>query len=175
MALPRAGRMCYNLRKPSGSVPIIFRFRRSVNVGEGAKLKLTRAEAALIALTAAACVFLLGFYAGRSGTRGVVTVQTGGLRAPASAEVQGSEADALPSGTPDDTDASDAAPDFPLDLNTATAEQLQTLPGIGEVLAQRIVDFREENGPFRLVDEIRDVRGIGEAIFNGIKDYITVG
>ena len=138
-------------------------------------MKLTRAEAALIALTAAACVFLLGFHAGRSGTRGVVTVQTGGLRAAASAEVQESEADEPPSAVPDGTDAPDAAADFPLDLNTASAEQLQTLPGIGEVLAQRIVDFREENGPFRLADEIRDVRGIGEAIFDGIKDYITVG
>ena len=144
-------------------------------MGEGAKLKLTRAEAALIALTAAACVFLLGFYAGRSGTRGVVTVQTGSLRAPASAETTEQTADELPPAVPDDGDAPDAAADFPLDLNTASAEQLQTLPGIGEVLAQRIVDFREENGPFRLVDEIRDVRGIGEAIFDGIKDYITVG
>ena len=141
-------------------------------------MKLTRAEIVLVSLTAAVCVFLLGFFAGRSGTRGVVTVQTSGLRAPSAAETPAE----TPEPEPDETgDASQEGepeseePDFPLDHNTATAEELTALPGIGEVLAQRIVDFRAENGPFRIIDELKDVRGIGDTIFDGLKDYITVG
>ena len=138
-------------------------------------MKLTRAETVLVSLTAAVCVFLLGFFAGRSGTRGVVTVQTSGLRAPAAAEAPAEEPDPEPAAESQTAEPEKTEPDFPLDLNTATAEELTALPGIGEVLAQRIVDFRTENGPFRIIDELKDVRGIGDAIFDGLKDYITVG
>ncbi|MCK4388321.1 MAG: helix-hairpin-helix domain-containing protein, partial [Dehalococcoidia bacterium] len=51
---------------------------------------------------------------------------------------------------------------------------LETLPGIGEVLAQRIVDYRSENGPFKRIEDLLKVSGIGEATFEKIKDYITV-
>ena len=58
------------------------------------------------------------------------------------------------------------APDFPpVDLNTATAEELDTLPGIGESLARRIIAYREANGPFGSIEEIMEVSGIGEAKF----------
>lgn len=61
-----------------------------------------------------------------------------------------------------------------VNINTATAAELETLPGIGPVLAQRIVDYREANGPFPSVEAIQNVAGIGPAIFDQIKDLITV-
>ena len=67
------------------------------------------------------------------------------------------------------------APDFPpVDLNTATAEELDTLPGIGESLAGRIIAYREANGPFRTIEQIMEVSGIGEATFAELRDRVTV-
>ena len=62
----------------------------------------------------------------------------------------------------------------PLDLNHATAQELTTLPGIGEVLAQRIVDYREAHGPFRSVDELIAVEGIGEGKLEKLRELVTV-
>ena len=61
----------------------------------------------------------------------------------------------------------------PVDLNTATAEQLQTLSGVGPVLAQRIIDYRTAHGPFTSVDGLQQVGGIGPAKFAEIKDHVT--
>ena len=61
-----------------------------------------------------------------------------------------------------------------IDINRAEPWLLEALPGIGEVLAQRIVDYRSENGPFRRIEDLLKVSGIGPATFEKIKDYITV-
>jgi competence protein ComEA len=61
-----------------------------------------------------------------------------------------------------------------VNINKASAEELMTLPSIGEVRAQRIIDHREEYGPFTDITEIMDVSGIGQGIFNQIKDLITI-
>ena len=67
------------------------------------------------------------------------------------------------------------APDLsPLDLNTATAEELATLPGIGAELAGRIVAYREAHGGFDSVEEIMEVSGIGEGKFAALEGRITV-
>ncbi|MGB9894073.1 MAG: ComEA family DNA-binding protein [Candidatus Saccharicenans sp.] len=62
-----------------------------------------------------------------------------------------------------------------ININTASAAELQTLPRIGPKVAQRIIDYRTQNGPFKKVEDLMKVRGIGEKIFNRIKDLITVG
>jgi len=61
-----------------------------------------------------------------------------------------------------------------VNLNTAEAWLLEALPGIGEVLSQRIIDYREENGPFMRIDDLKMVEGIGPAAFDKLKDLITV-
>lgn len=72
---------------------------------------------------------------------------------------------------------SDSAPSmvFQLNINTATAEELQDVPGIGPALAQRIVTYREEHGIFDTVNELLNVSGIGEKKLSAMMDHITVG
>ena len=64
--------------------------------------------------------------------------------------------------------------DGKVNINTATAEQLSTLPGIGPTRAQCIIDYRTTNGPFRSIEDIKKVTGIGDATFEKLKDKITV-
>jgi competence protein ComEA len=66
------------------------------------------------------------------------------------------------------------APDGPLDLNTAGAAELDALPGIGPVLAQRIVDWRTEHGRFASVEQLREVTGIGESKYADLVDEVAV-
>ncbi|MEE8411780.1 MAG: helix-hairpin-helix domain-containing protein [Acidobacteriota bacterium] len=63
----------------------------------------------------------------------------------------------------------------PIDLNRATARELIQLPGVGEVIAKRIVDFREEHGPFKRVEDLMKVKGIGEKSLEKIRPYIRIG
>lgn len=61
-----------------------------------------------------------------------------------------------------------------INLNTATVDQLDLLPGIGPAIGQRIVDYRTQNGPFTSIEELKKVRGIGDVIFAGIQNLVTV-
>ena len=63
---------------------------------------------------------------------------------------------------------------FPVNINSASARDLDALPGIGEVLAQRIIEYRNANGPFKSVDDLIKVKGIGEKTLAKIKPYATV-
>lgn len=61
-----------------------------------------------------------------------------------------------------------------ININTATLDQLTTLPGIGESKAQTIITYRNENGLFKSIEEIKNVSGIGDSTYEKFKDYITV-
>ncbi len=71
--------------------------------------------------------------------------------------------------------ASGESSDLPVDLNRAGIERLTSLPGVGEVLASRIVAHRETHGPFSSMKDLLDVPGIGEGKLAGLRDYAAVG
>jgi competence protein ComEA len=66
-----------------------------------------------------------------------------------------------------------AAPTAPVDLNSATAEQLDALPGIGPVTAQKIIDYRQVHGPFRSVDELDAISGIGPSRIDNLRGLVV--
>ena len=119
----------------------------------------------LVAVTLLFAVFTLGFFLGRNGSHGSVE-----LSVPAAMQT-------LPPQTtcPEPTTPETVAITFPIDINRADAEQLTALPGIGEVLAGRIVAYREENGSFLSTQELQNVEGIGEKRLDAILDLITIG
>ena len=67
-----------------------------------------------------------------------------------------------------------SSPTSPVDLNTATLAQLENLPGVGPVLAQRIIDYRTEHGRFTSIDELQEVSGVGEKKFESLKPHVRV-
>jgi competence protein ComEA len=67
-----------------------------------------------------------------------------------------------------------AMPTGKININTATLAELDMLPGVGAAIAQRIIDYRTQNGDFKKLDDLKKVRGIGDALFNQIKDLITI-
>lgn len=120
-----------------------------------------RGGAILCAITALFAVFILGIFCGRqlntesSDVTPLPTVSRGGMVA----EVSGN----------------DPLVDGKININTAGLSELTSLPGIGEVLALRIISYREENGNFSNIYEITKVEGIGEGKLSKIIDLITVG
>lgn len=108
----------------------------------------------------------LGFFLGRNLTRGDVMVSL-----PESMYTEPTQASTAVS--VETTGAEEVS--FPLDINQADSEALQALPGIGEVLAGRIISYRDENGPFSSPDQLMNVEGIGEKRLEAILDYITIG
>ena len=62
----------------------------------------------------------------------------------------------------------------PVNLNTATAEQLATIPGVGPKMAERIIDYRQKNGGFKKIEDLMNVKGIGEKSFLKLKAHLSV-
>ena len=117
---------------------------------------------ALVLVTALFSAFLLGFFLGR---------QSGAVQIQINSVVSGQ-----PSTSPTETTQPDRAQaGFPININTASAEELTSLPGIGDVLAGRIVSYREQYGSFLSTEELMDVTGISEKTYERIQEYVTVG
>ena len=66
-------------------------------------------------------------------------------------------------------------PPAPVNINTASATELETLPGIGPALAERIITYRETHGFFESVDDLINVKGIGESVLSDLRDLVSVG
>jgi competence protein ComEA len=66
------------------------------------------------------------------------------------------------------------APNAPVNLNTATLDELDALPGVGPVLAQRILDYRTQNGPFTTIDQLQEVPGVGPKKFDSLKSHVRI-
>ena len=120
----------------------------------------------LIILTIAFCAFTLGFYLGNNRHSQPVTLSVPAdmITVPPEASVpQVTETVPVPTVS------------FPIDLNQASEDDLTFLPGIGEVLARRIIAHRDEYGPFTHVEDILNVEGIGKKRFEDIYDLIAIG
>lgn len=133
----------------------------------------------LVMLTVLFTGFVCGFFIGRNMDPGDVHISKlpANTTAPSTTTPAGTTT-ALPTGThvssapsPSETSPQSAAK---ININTATKEELMTLPGIGEVLAKNIIAYREANGPFTSPGDLLNIDGIGEKRLDAIYDLITV-
>ena len=118
----------------------------------------------IICLLLIGCIFcagMLGFYIGRNTAGERISVSDHSPETPKEPQL-------------DPTDPGTTAP-LMVNINTATLEELQRLPGIGPTLAQRIIDYREDHGPFEAVSQLTMVEGIGILTLEEIMEYVTVG
>jgi len=115
----------------------------------------------LVGLTLVFIGFIGGMLTGRMISREPVTV-----RIP--------QTSPAPTKAPSQSETQPTQPEGKININTAYAELLDTLPGIGPVLAQRIVEYREKNGPFQDVSQLSNVEGIGNEKLVAIYDLVTV-
>ena len=110
----------------------------------------------LVAITGAFLCLLLGVFLGRYTNKTYIKIQ---------------DTQAIETTTTDNQQSDTQAK---ININTATVDQLQVLHGIGKALAQRIVDYREENGNFETIEDLMNVKGIGQSTFASIQEFITI-
>ena len=122
----------------------------------------------LAVITISFIAFTLGFYLGRNENRSEIRVSI-------PAEVTAPRYPTLPAETEIGIPVNGTSVTFPININTATKEQLMALPGIGEVYAQRILAYREAHGEFHKVGDLLNVQGIGKKRLEEILDLIKIG
>ena len=135
------------------------------------KLKETKTAIFLLAATAVfLCAVLLTTLSGRkpAGSYQVSTEYETAASAAAQSQETSDTAGAAQGGT------EEAPRGEKLSLNSASAQELETLPGIGPTLAGRIVDWRQANGPYKTEEDLLNVKGIGEKTLEKIRDLVTV-
>ena len=143
--------------------------------------KISRLEFITILLCILFLGFASGYFLGKSRTAQPVQIETQRTLSAEDAVIvlPTPEAEEVPSEDGEEGETPEATPDpleeaRPININTADAETLALLPGIGEKRAQDIVEDRTVNGPFRFPEDITRVSGIGESTMEGLLEYITV-
>lgn len=119
---------------------------------------MKKASLIMIAMTLVFTAFTVGFILGRNADHNRVSISVS--HAPKQTDPPQETAPTEPT---------------PIDINTATVQQLSSLPGIGQVLAQRIISYRTANGPFESLADLTKVEGVGEKKLEAILEYITLG
>lgn len=129
-----------------------------------------RAVQALVALTILFVGMTIGFSLGRRVTKAPIHVNI--VQEPAVSVCEPTDETASPSSAPAEETKPDAVR---VNVNTADLDTLCSLPGIGPVLAQRIIDYRTANGPFSSVEELTMVQGIGSKKLDAIRNLVVTG
>lgn len=135
---------------------------------QGARGKKDKRYGAYLLFSLTLFLLYIFVFDGKSAFMGTVLLEGNNEATPASAVVLGGR------GLTGTAPAADF-PGFPVDLNTATAEELTVLPGIGPATARRIVKAREESGGFSSVDDLLDVKWIGRVKLETLRSLVTVG
>jgi competence protein ComEA len=159
-AAPAAGQSVAPTASPSPTAPLIVDVAGAVR--KPGVYQLTEGQRVIDAIQAA------------GGPTPKASLEALNLAAPLTDGVQILVPTQAPPGATVGGTAASGGPTQLINVNTASATDLEALPGIGEVIAQRIVDYRTQNGPFTSVDDLEDVSGIGEAILGDIHDLVTV-
>ena len=125
-------------------------------------------------IMAVLCAFSLGWVLGSGGTHETVTVQVSAQPDDTAADETPETPEETPEEAPEETAPPAPTEEAPLNLNTATQAELELLPGIGPVLAQAILDYRDSFGGFSSKEQLKEVSGIGEKRYAAVEALITV-